>query len=76
MSEDGLLRPEGALDDRPQGTLIRSSSFSFQFLWNKDHLSRSHMCTGCELERGEGTREACSLDLTGMSTCDLEETAR
>ena len=34
------------------------------------------MCTGCELERGEGTREACSVDLTGMSTCDLEETAR
>ena len=43
---------------------------------NKDDLSRSHMCTGCELERGEGTREACSVDLTGMSTCDLEETAR
>ena len=61
---------------RPAGAIIDSSSFSFQFLWNKDDLSRSHMCTGCELERGEGTREACSVDLTGMSTCDLEETAR
>ena len=64
----------------PHSTLkspfIHSSSFSFQFLWNKDDLSRSHMCTGCELGRGEGTREACSVDLPGMSTCDLEETAR
>lgn len=67
MGEDGFT-PRRGVDD--------NSSFSFQFLWNKDDLSRSHMCTGCELERGEGTREACSVDLTGMSTCDLEETAR
>ena len=59
---------------RPAGALIDSSSFSFQFLWDKDDLYRSHICTGCELGRGEGTREACSVDLTGMSACDLEET--